>query len=105
MKTKIKVLFVEDSDDDAQLVLREIQRGGYEVEFERIETAEHMKSALTHHAWDLIICDFSLPQFSAPEALGILQVSTLDIPFIIVSGTIGEETAIYNALRLARVTL
>ncbi len=98
MKTKIKVLFVEDSDDDAQLVLREIQRGGYEVEFERIETAEHMKSALTHHAWDLIICDFSLPQFSAPEALGILQVSTLDIPFIIVSGTIGEETAI-NALK------
>lgn len=98
MKTQIKVLFVEDSDDDAQLVLREIQRGGYEVEFERIETAENMKSALTHHAWDLIICDFSLPQFSAPEALGILQVSALDIPFIIVSGTIGEETAI-NALK------
>ncbi|MBL8077671.1 MAG: GAF domain-containing protein [Anaerolineales bacterium] len=98
MNTKIKVLFVEDSDGDAQLVLREIQRGGYEVEFERIETAEHMKSALTHHAWDLIICDFSLPQFSAPEALGILQVSALDIPFIIVSGTIGEETAI-NALK------
>jgi response regulator RpfG family c-di-GMP phosphodiesterase len=96
-KTSIRILFIEDSDDDAHLVLREIQRGGYEVDFKRVETADEMRSELTHPL-DLIICDFSLPQFSAPEALGILQSTSLDIPFIIVSGTIGEETAI-NALK------
>lgn len=96
-KTFIRILMVEDSDDDAQLLLREIQRGGYEVDFKRVETADEMRPELTH-SLDLIISDFSLPQFSATEALGVLQSSGLDIPFIIVSGTIGEETAI-NALK------
>jgi response regulator RpfG family c-di-GMP phosphodiesterase len=68
------------------------------VEFERVQTADTMRVALAKQTWDLIVCDYSMPQFSAPEALATLQVSTLDIPFIIVSGTIGEETAI-NALK------
>jgi response regulator RpfG family c-di-GMP phosphodiesterase/putative methionine-R-sulfoxide reductase with GAF domain len=94
VKTPIKLLLVEDSDDDAQLILRELQRGGYEVEFERVETAEEMRSALTQQSWDLIISDYSLPQFNAPAALATLQDMKIDLPFIITSGTIGEETAI-----------
>lgn len=89
---------IEDSEDDARLVLREIQRGGYEVNFERVETADAMRAALARQSWDLIICDFSLPRFSAPKALDLLKNSGHDLPFIIVSGTIGEESAV-NALK------
>jgi putative nucleotidyltransferase with HDIG domain len=90
----LRVLLVEDSEDDAQLLLREIKRGGYDIEFERVETSDAMKSALANHAWDLIICDYSLPKFSAPQALVVLKESGHDLPFIIVSGTIGEESAV-----------
>jgi putative nucleotidyltransferase with HDIG domain len=90
MSTQLRILLIEDSEDDARLVLREVQRGGYEVEFERVETAEAMRAALTRQAWDLIICDFSLPRFSAPNALELLKHLGIDLPFIIVSGTIGE---------------
>ena len=92
------MLLVEDSEDDARLVLREIRRGGYEIETERVETVGAMQAALARHPWDLIICDFSLPQFSAPKALEVLKQSGLDLPFIIVSGTIEEESAV-NALK------
>jgi putative nucleotidyltransferase with HDIG domain len=98
MGTHLRILLIEDSEDDARLVLREIQRSGYEVEFERVETAEAMRAALARQTWDLIICDFSLPRFSAPNALELLKKSGHDLPFIIVSGTIGEESAV-NALK------
>ena len=98
MGTHLRILLIEDSEDDARLVLREIQRSGYELEFERVETAEAMRAGLARQAWDLIICDFSLPRFSAPNALELLKKSGLDLPFIIVSGTIGEESAV-NALK------
>jgi len=98
MGTPLRILLIEDSEDDARLVLREIQRGGYEVEFERIETADAMWAALARQGWDLIICDFSLPRFNAPNALELLKRSGYDLPFIIVSGTIGEESAV-NALK------
>ncbi|HLO16330.1 MAG TPA: HD domain-containing phosphohydrolase [Anaerolineales bacterium] len=98
MKTYLRILLIEDSEDDARLVLREIQRSGYEVESERVETAEAMLAALARQTWDLILCDFSLPRFSAPKALELLKNSKFDIPFIIVSGTIGEESAV-NALK------
>jgi response regulator RpfG family c-di-GMP phosphodiesterase len=90
----LKLLLVEDSDDDAKLLLHEIQRAGYKVEFERVETADGMKSALAGQTWDLVICDYSLPKFDAPRALSILQSEGIDLPFIIVSGTIGEESAV-----------
>jgi len=90
----LRILLVEDSDNDAQLLLREIRRLGYEVEYERVETAEDMRSALSNKMWDLVICDYSLPHLNAPVALGILKSSGLDLPFIIVSGTIGEESAV-----------
>ncbi len=85
---------MEDSEDDASLLLREIRRGGYEIEFERVETAGAMRAALARQQWDLILCDFSLPSFSAPNALGVLKESGIDLPFIIVSGTIEEESAV-----------
>ena len=94
MNTHLRVLLVEDSEDDSQLLLREIRRGGHGVEFERVETATAMKAALARQTWDVIICDYSLPQFGAPQALAVLKESGYDLPFIIVSGTIGEESAV-----------
>src|SRR5258706_11190746 len=94
MGRPLRVLIIEDSEEDTQLLLRELQRGGYEVEFERVESAEAMQSALSQKNWDLILSDYSLPTFSAPKALEVLKASSLDLPFIIVSGTIGEEIAV-----------
>jgi len=90
----LRVLIVEDSDDDVQLLLRELRRNDYEVEFERVETAEAMQLALTQKTWHLIISDYTLPKFNAPQALEVLKASGLDLPFIISSGTIGEDTAV-----------
>ena len=98
MSPHLRILLIEDSEEDARLVLREVQRGGYEVESERVETANAMQVALRRQPWDLIICDFSLPSFNAPKALELLKESRIDLPFIIVSGTIGEESAV-NALK------
>ena len=98
MGNRLRILLIEDSQEDARLVLREVQRGGYVVDFERIETADAMRAALARQPWDLILCDFSLPRFSAPKALELLKESGSDLPFIIVSGTIGEESAV-NALK------
>ena len=94
MGRSLRVLIIEDSEDDAQLLLRELRRGGYEVEFERVETAEAMQSALAQKTWDLILSDYSLPRFNAPQALEVLKASGLDLPFIISSGTIGEDMAV-----------
>ncbi len=94
MAKSLRLLIIEDSQDDVLLLLRELWRLDYEVEFERVETAESMQSMLTQRAWDLILSDYTLPKFSAPQALEILKNTGLDIPFIILSGTIGEETAV-----------
>jgi len=94
MNKPLRVLIVEDSEDDALLVIRELERGGYDTTFERVETAEAMTAALEKEAWDIIIADYRLPHFSAPEALELLHQSGLDLPFIVVSGAIGEETAV-----------
>ncbi len=90
----IRILLVEDSPDDADLVIREIRRNGYDVFFEQIQSAGEMKKALAEKEWDAIICDYSLPQFDAMQALAVLHESRLDLPFIIVSGTISEENAV-----------
>ena len=74
--------------------MRELRRIGYEVEFERIETTTAMQSALAQRTWDLILSDYTLPAFNAAQALKVLKASGLDVPFIIISGTIGEETAV-----------
>jgi two-component system, cell cycle sensor histidine kinase and response regulator CckA len=90
----LRVLVVEDSEDDMLLLLRELRRGGYEVEATRVQTATEMQAMLDSQAWDVVIADYTLPAFSAPEALNLLQRRADDLPFIIVSGTIGEETAV-----------
>jgi two-component system cell cycle sensor histidine kinase/response regulator CckA len=94
MGKPLKVLIVEDSRLDAELLLDELARGGYDVSYERVETAEDMRGALGRLAWDIVLSDYSMPTFSAPEALNLLQTMERDLPFIIISGTIGEETAV-----------
>ena len=93
-KRDLHVLIVEDSADDTQLMLREIERGGYSVFYERVETKADMQAALSRQYWDMILSDYSMPRFSAMAALETLKASGLDIPFLVISGTVGEETAI-----------
>jgi two-component system cell cycle sensor histidine kinase/response regulator CckA len=90
----LRVLLVDDSDEDAFLLLNEIKQGGFEVESLRVQTAEHMRAALAEREWDLVLSDYSMPRFSGIDALRVLQETGRDIPFIMASGTIGEETAI-----------
>lgn len=94
MPDLLRVLLIEDSDDDALLLLRELQQGGFNPAHRRVETAEIMSLALQSQDWDLIISDYSLPCFSGAEALDLFRRQGLDIPFIVVSGAIGEETAV-----------
>jgi DNA-binding NtrC family response regulator len=93
MGALLRVLIIEDSQDDTELLLRELRRGGYNVAYERVETREAMKAALDRQPWDLILSDHAMPKFSAPGALRLLHDSGHDIPFIIVSGIIGEVAA------------
>jgi two-component system, cell cycle sensor histidine kinase and response regulator CckA len=94
MNTNLRVLVIEDLEDDMLLMLRELRRGGYTLEHLRVETPEEMEAALNSQDWDIVIADYTLPLFSAPAALKLLQQKQRDLPFIIVSGTIGEETAV-----------
>ena len=94
MAQLLRVLVVEDNERDAALLLRELRRGGYEIDHLRVETAETMIAALVERRWDLIVSDYAMPRFSARGALDVLTKSGLDLPFIIVSGTIGEEAAV-----------
>lgn len=94
MGKPLRVLLIEDSENDAELLLLELRRSGYEVESERVETRADMQAMLSEKEWEVILSDYTLPQFSAPQALEVLKTSGLDIPFIILSGTIGEETAV-----------
>jgi len=94
MGKPLRVLVVEDSEDDTLLLIRELQRGGYEPVFERVATEEAMTSAIAKQTWDIIIADYVLPHFSGLEALRLLQKSGKDLPFIVVSGKISEEIAV-----------
>lgn len=94
MVKELKILLVEDSEDDALLLMREIRRCRYEPVFERVETADAMREALVGQEWDVVISDYKMPQFNAPAALQILKECGHDVPFIIVSGKIGEDLAV-----------
>lgn len=94
MSQPIRVLLVEDSEEDGILLLRELRRAGYEPLCERVETADAMSNALERQQWDVVIADYVLPRFSGPAALKLLQERRLDLPFIIVSGHIDEDTAV-----------
>ncbi len=90
----LRVLMAEDVEQDALLVVRELTRGGFDVTFERVDTPEAMAAALAKQPWDIVISDYSMPRFNAPMALEIVKQRKLDLPFIIVSGTIGEDVAV-----------
>jgi two-component system, cell cycle sensor histidine kinase and response regulator CckA len=94
MQPLLRVLVVEDLEDDMLLTLRELRKGGYTLDYLRVETAEQMRNALAQQPWDIVIADYTLPRFGALEALALMQSQQRDLPFIIVSGTIGEETAV-----------
>src|SRR3569833_1044204 len=89
----LQILSVEDSPDDAGLVARHIEHAGYKVHWERVDTAAALKASLDQEPWDIVLSDHSMPGFSGTEALTIVRASGHDLPFIFVSGRIGESVA------------
>ncbi len=94
MPKSIRLLIVEDSDDDTELLLRELRKGGFDPESRRVETAHDMKEALSSQDWDIIVSDYSMPNFDGIAALKIANHLAVNLPFIIVSANIGEEIAV-----------
>jgi signal transduction histidine kinase len=92
--TQIRILLIEDSEDDAILLERQLRNGNLDFEMDRVCTAKEMEQALSDSTWDAIICDYMMPEFSVNDALEIIRTHGVDIPFIIVSGTISDETAV-----------
>jgi formate hydrogenlyase transcriptional activator len=90
----LRVLVVEDSEDDALLLLHELGRGDYEIMHRRVDCPTDMQSAIDGDAWDIVICDYSMPHFSGMEALRLQRSQDTEVPFVFLSGTIGEEAAI-----------
>jgi PAS domain S-box-containing protein len=92
----LRILSVEDSADDTELILLELRRGGFSPSCERVATPETMRAAFRRGPWDIILADFKMPRFSGPEALELLKAEGLDVPFIIVSGQVGEDVAVQS---------
>jgi DNA-binding NtrC family response regulator len=94
MKPLLSALIVEDSEEDTVLLLRNLERSGYEIAHERVETAEALDAALDRKSWDILFCDFTMSGFSGRRALEIVKQRNMDLPFIFVSGTLGEDVAV-----------
>jgi PAS domain S-box-containing protein len=94
MEKPLRILIVEDSEDDSLLMIHALKKGGYDPVYERVETAEAMRNALRKKPWDLILCDYQMPQFNGLAAILLLKETGIDIPLVIVSGAIGEELAV-----------
>ena len=94
MNKKLFVLIIEDSEEDAEQNVRYLQNAGYDIHYQRVETANEMKSALEKQKWDVILADYLMPRFSVPAALEIYKESESDIPFIVISGAIGDKKAV-----------
>jgi len=92
--TPLRLLLIDDSEDDAALVVRELSRAGYSVTSQRIDTAEALSNALSSHRWDLVIADYSMPRFNGVAALALVREHDADLPLIFVSGTIGEAEVV-----------
>jgi diguanylate cyclase (GGDEF)-like protein/PAS domain S-box-containing protein len=90
---ELRVLIIEDSEDDVQLLLRELRKGGFEPAWERVETSGALETALREHPWDIVLSDYALPSFNGMEALGLVRRYSPDLPFILVSGKVGEDIA------------
>jgi PAS domain S-box-containing protein len=94
MDKMLRVLHVEDSEQDMALIARHLKRAGYDLISDRVETLDSMKAALESQEWNVILCDYSMPHFNALAALALVKEMKLDVPFIIISGTIGESSAV-----------
>lgn len=94
MVNLLHVLVVEDSENDAALLLEELRKAGYEPMSERVQTAEELVSAFSRHSWDVVLSDYVMPDFRGPDALRLVREKNPDIPFIVISGVYGEETAV-----------
>jgi diguanylate cyclase (GGDEF)-like protein/PAS domain S-box-containing protein len=94
MTVPLAVLIIEDSESDTQMIVRLLKKADYDVSFEKIESAGQMLAALQKQPWDIVISDYRLPNFDGHTALELLKGTNLDIPFIVVSGLIGEESAV-----------
>jgi PAS domain S-box-containing protein len=99
LNKSIRILIIEDSEDDALLQLRKIKKEGYDPDYKIIKSIPDLKNALEHESWDIILSDYNLPGFTGLDVFHIFQSYHIDIPFIIISGKIGEETAV-EAMRL-----
>jgi signal transduction histidine kinase len=94
MEGKLNLLIVEDSEDDCLLVLYVLKKAGFTCEYLRVDSAAAFRQALYSREWDVVISDYNLPEFSAPKALEIVKETKFDVPFIVISGTVGEETVV-----------
>ena len=93
-KVSLRLLMIEDNPDDEALVLRAIRKGGFNVEHVRVENSEDLLTVLRNKDWDIVLSDYQMPEFNGLAALKIVKDRNKDLPFIIVSGTIGEEVAV-----------
>ena len=92
---QLRVLIVEDSEDDAALLVSELCGGGWAVIHQHVDTPQGMTAALQAQPWDLIVADYTMPDFSGPAALAMARELSQDVPFILVSGQAGEDTAVH----------
>ena len=90
---QLRILMIEDSADDAFLIIRALKKGGYDPVYERLETASGIQKALREKQWDIVLCDYNLPELNAPAAIALFRQANLDIPLLVVTGAVGEETA------------
>jgi diguanylate cyclase (GGDEF)-like protein len=98
MSTPLRAIIVEDSADDAELLVRELRRSGYDVKYARAFDGDSLDNALTQGAWDIVFSDHSMPEFGSGAALQMVRGRDADVPFVIVSGTMGEDVAV-DAMR------
>jgi PAS domain S-box-containing protein len=94
MTQSLRLLLIEDVEDDALLLVRELRKGGIDPDYTRVETAEELEAALAGGRWDAVFSDYNLPAFTGLDALRIVRERGMDLPFILVSGVMGEETAV-----------
>ena len=93
-RTPLRILLVEDSEDDVALLLRALRQGGYDTTARRVDTAADLTAALDDATWDVVFCDYVMPRLSGPEAVALIRARQLDLPVIMVSGEVGEEYAV-----------
>ncbi len=93
-RSPLRLLIIEDSEDDSLLMAESLRQGGRDLSFERVDTPEALDQALGRQSWDVVVCDYSLPHIDMPRALAQVRAADVDVPFIVVSGTIGEEVAV-----------